>query len=81
MTKKLTQAVFDGLLPEYRWAAVDAEGDAFAFNRHPPSIRAGVWLAEVGYRRLGDTYDATDWQHSLIERKDQTLKKIFIDPA
>lgn len=25
--KKLTQAVFDGLPPEYLWAAVDAEGD------------------------------------------------------
>ena len=68
MSKQLTQAVFEGLLPEYRWAAIDANGDAFAFDRHPPFIRDGMWLAEVGYRRLGDRYDATGWQNSLIER-------------
>ena len=40
--KKLTQAVFDGLPPEFRWAAVDANGFAFVFDRHPPFIRDGM---------------------------------------
>ena len=31
----------------------------------------------MGYRRLDDRYDATEWQNSLIERKDQAVKKIL----
>lgn len=74
--KKLTQAVFDGLPPEYRWAAVDADERACAYTDDPEhdeeigifgyfncTDRAGADYIEIGYG-----YDATDWQDSKIER-------------
>ena len=68
--KKLTQAVFDNLSPEYRWAAVDASGVAFAFNEKP---RLGdiVWagVTNSDYRKVGDAFGVVDWKNSLIERQ------------
>jgi len=59
--KPLTQAVFDGLPPEYLWAKILENGDAVAGRKYE---RKETLL------RIGSGYDATDWQNSLIERQD-----------
>ena len=71
--KPLTQAVFDGLPPEYRWAVVDNRGSAYAFNAKPKPFKSDFrdWdFHNVDTVSLGMDYDATDWQNSLIERQD-----------
>ena len=72
--KKLTQAVFDGLPPEYLWAAVDADGDiVIADHEHFFWHERKKWLfpsdktIKIIVKTIG--YDATDWQNSLIERQ------------
>ena len=68
--KTLTQAVFDGLPPEYRWAAVDSEGRAYAHKCTPKGATAAYWLCVRGCAAylIGEGYDTTNWQNSLIER-------------
>ena len=70
--KTLTQAVFDGLPPEYRWAAVDSEGRAYAHKCTPKGATAAYWLCVRGCAAylIGEGYDTTNWQNSLIERQD-----------
>ena len=70
--KQLTQAVFDGLPPEYRWAAVDNRGSAYAFNAKPKPFKSDFrdWdFNNVVTISLGGDYDTTNWQNSLIERE------------
>ncbi len=69
--KTLTQAVFDGLPSEYRWAAVDSEGRAYAHKCTPKGATAAYWLCVrgCGAYLIGGGYDTTDWQNSLIERE------------
>ena len=69
--KTLTQAVFDGLPIEYRWAAVDSEGRAYAHKCTPKGATAAYWLCVRGCAAylIGGGYDTTDWQNSLIERE------------
>lgn len=65
--KKLEQSVFDGLPSEYKFAAVDANGFAWAYEEQPDMISFD------GMRRfISRSFDATDWQYSLIERKEIT---------
>lgn len=70
--KTLTQAVFDGLPSEYRWAGVEASGKAYACICELTPKQ--TWLfakdAKSAIRFVGDGYDTTDWQNSLIERQD-----------
>ena len=72
--KTLTQAVFDGLPPEYRWAAVWRTGKAVCFADRVNLCTYGydsVTLLGCKTRLfIGDGYDTTDWQNSLIERQD-----------
>lgn len=70
--KTLTQAVFDGLPSEYRWAAVDSEGRAYAHKCTPKGATAAYWLCVRGCAAylIGEGYDTTNWQNSLIERQD-----------
>ena len=70
--KTLTQAVFDGLPSEYRWAAVDSEGRAYAHKCTPKGATAAYWLCVRGCAAylIGEGYDTTDWQNSLIERQE-----------
>ncbi len=71
--KQLTQAVFDGLPSVYRWAAVDNRGSAHAFNAKPKPFKSDFrdWdFNNVVTISLGDGYDTTNWQNSLIERQD-----------
>ena len=69
--KKLTQAVFEGLPSEYRWAAVDANGKAWAFIKKP--VCDDLMFCDgddAKSENVGVFFDATDWQNSLIERQD-----------
>ena len=72
--KPLTQAVFDGLPSEYRWAAVDDRGSAYAYTDKPFIAKHSyIWSFYIGrglMMGLEGVYDATDWQNSLIERQD-----------
>lgn len=75
--KKLTQAVFEGLPAEYRWAAVDADGDVYAYIYRPSPMTMN-WIVGAGdLMAMGGDFDASKWQDSLIERKDQAVKKIL----
>ena len=63
--KKLDQDVFDGLPPEYKFAAVDANGFAWAYEEQPDMVSFD------GMRRfISRSFDVTDWKNSLIERED-----------
>lgn len=71
--KTITQAVFDGLPPEYRWAAVDNRGSAYAFTAKPKPFKSDFrdWdFNNVVTISLGGDYNTTNWQNSLIERQD-----------
>lgn len=64
--KKLDQSVFDGLPPDYKFAAVDADGFAWAYEERPDMISFD------GMRRfISRSFDATDWKNSLIEREEE----------
>ena len=73
MSKQITQAVFEGLPPEYRWALVCPDSGAFAFEKEPKPQDSEFtdWDYSVNARVkfLGAGYDARDWQNSLIERE------------
>lgn len=76
--KQLDQSVFDGLDEKWRFAAVDADGSANGFDvRVYPrgGDKYGLFAYADDYAnsddnsiRLGEGYDTTDWQNSLIER-------------
>jgi len=72
--KPLTQAVFDGLPPEYLWAAVDEDGETYAHAVKPEChFYSGRWVQPIirgSLALFGGDHDATDWQNSLIERQD-----------
>jgi hypothetical protein len=70
--KTLTQAVFNGLSSEYRWAAVDRDGDCFVFGVIPEELDGYGWGCEHGTpsHYIGENFDATDWENSLIEREE-----------
>ena len=70
--KPLTQAVFDGLPPEYLWAAISSDGRAHAHKCTPKGATEASWLCVRGCAAylIGEGYDTTDWQNSLIERQE-----------
>lgn len=73
--KKLTQSVFDGLDAKWRFAAVDGDGSAYAFMRKPEIDENDPCFVDIDankYRWIGENYDTTNWQDSLIERKELT---------
>jgi len=74
--KPLTQAVFDGLPKEYRWAVTDFCGEVFALSGEKPELNAqkNDWhFCGKDYLLILCKYgDATDWQNSLIERLSDT---------
>ena len=76
--KKLTQAVFDGLPSEYRWAVTDGSKDGLAFAavgkpRLQDDGRMMFWIKAEGDKNdfidIGFGYDPTGWSNSLIERE------------
>lgn len=70
--KTLDQSVFDGHTPDWKWAAVDANGRA-AIYTHRPILCFEAWDNDTAvtsiYLMLDGDYDATNWQNSLIERE------------
>ena len=70
--KVLDQSVFDGLPSEYRWAAISSDGRAHAHKCTPKGATEASWLCVRGCAAylIGEGYDTTDWQNSLIERHD-----------
>ena len=69
--KQLDQSVFDGLDAKWRFAAVCNSGKAIAAQERPKILKDGYFIEE-GYLLLGLGYDTTNWQNSLIERKELT---------
>lgn len=69
--KQLDQSVFDGLPPEYRWAAISSDGRAHAHKCTPKGATEASWWCVRGCAvyLIGEGYDTTDWQNSLIERE------------
>lgn len=74
---KLDQSVFDGLPPEYQWAAVDSdfnEGAVFAYACKPTldPDGFGFWVKAVDdgvdAEQIGFSDHTADWQNSLIRR-------------
>lgn len=67
--KVLDQSVFDDEPPHLKWAAVEEDGSVYLFAKKP-FIDLCKWAAGVDEVEvyIGDDYDASDWQNSLIER-------------
>ena len=78
--KKLDHSVFDGLTSEYAFAAVDANGWAFAYEQRPYLEGIDGFNCSGWIQRIPGKFDATDWQNSLIDREelpDDTLNQKF----
>lgn len=77
--KTLDQSVFDGLDEKWQFAAVDADGKAHRCNLHvkPHHERGEFWrgctFPPLEFELIGEGYDATNWQNSLIERESKEL--------
>ena len=70
---KLTQEVFERAdCPEWaKWAAVDGDGWAYYYSEMPRISICNVWSipgCQCGEKIKGYSFDASDWEHSLIER-------------
>jgi len=78
--KVLDQSVFDGLPPEYRWAAVDEDGETYAHAVKPEChFYSGRWVQPIirgSLALFGGDHDATNWQNSLIERQSSRVEQL-----
>ena len=88
--KVLDQSVFDGLPPEFKWAAVDSDGVACAYSRRKPYIFKGMkaWGFDFYQISVGGGFDSKNWKKSIINRKDsavvpepEVLKPIQLDQS
>lgn len=67
-----------------QYAAVDADGEAYWYSVKPSRVESD-WVDFYGRIRLirdGDNpfiFDATDWQHSLINRPEKVLEITMAD--
>lgn len=68
-SKKLDQSIFNDEPPHLRWAAIEEDGSVYLFAKKP-FIDLCKWAAGVDEVEvyIGDDYDASNWQNSLIER-------------
>lgn len=76
--KQLDQSVFDGLDEKWRFAAVDDDGRAYVFMRKPEIDETDPCFIDGNTTRckgIGESYDASNWQNSLIER--DTAKELL----
>lgn len=73
--KQLTQSVFDGQDEQWRFAAVDSNGEVRLQMSHPILNKTNsIWICcGQPEKSVGMKYDASDWQNSLIERKSKEL--------
>ena len=72
--KQLGQWVFEGQAEKWQFAAIDSDGRVVIFSSEPTLALAdgGRWLvhSEIGAgKRIGDNYDASGWESSLIKRE------------
>lgn len=82
----LNEKVFDlDTCPVWaQYAAVDADGEAYWYSVKPSRVESD-WVDFYGRIRLirdGDNpviFDATDWQHSIIERPEKVLEVTMSD--
>ena len=82
----LNERVFDlDTCPAWaEWAAVDADGEAYWYSVKPSRVKSD-WVDFYGRIRLirdGDDpviFDATGWNHSLIERPRKVLEITMTD--
>lgn len=65
--KQLDQSVFDELDEKWRFAARCISGKAIA-TESEPRIMLNGYYCEGGYLLIGEGYDTSNWQNSLIER-------------
>lgn len=76
---KLTVEVFNKPnCPKWaQWAAVDADGIA-VFYEEIPILGGSRWFdrGENSHKVHGGLYDASDWEHSLIERPQKELPEL-----
>lgn len=76
LLKQLDQSVFDGLSGRWQFAAVDKSGEAWIYTGKP--VREAAYWHVMNYvmdhiaSSASTGYDTTDWQNSLIERKELT---------
>ena len=73
--KQLDQSVFDGLDEKWRFAAVDGDSRVFTFKSEPSVCGDGYSVGGGGWNYVGEGYDASNWQNSLIER--DTAKELL----
>ena len=67
--KNLDQSIFDDEPPHLKWAAIEEDGSVYLFAKKP-FIDLHKWAAGVDETEvyIGNEYDASNWQDSLIER-------------
>ena len=73
--KVLDQSIFNGLSSEYKFAAIDGcTGRAYAYEQKPHiPVGKDYWRVHDGMQHPVDyDYDTSNWQNSLIERKELT---------
>ena len=67
--KQLDQSVFDGLDSKWIFAAIDKNGNTWVYT-HKPDKDSNYWYVdEPEGREIGEGYDTTNWQTSLIKRE------------
>lgn len=71
--KQLDQSVFNGLEDMWLYAATDKSGSTWIYS-HKPDRDSNYWYVDkpVG-REIGEGYDTTNWQTSLIKRETTEL--------
>ena len=74
--KKLDHSVFDGLESKWKYAAVDANGEANLYTHHiiPDSVEF-AYCDDINFdcQTIGTDYDVIDWKNSLIKRETNEL--------
>lgn len=72
--KQLDQSVFHGADKRLSLAAIESNGRAYLFEPKAEFASRSVgWRGFGLYKLIGEGYDPTDWQSSLIERESREL--------
>lgn len=67
--KQLDQSIFNGLDEKWRFAAVDSDTRVYIYEARQHIEDNRYWFGDFGLQKyIGEGYDASDWQNSLIER-------------
>lgn len=79
----LNESVFElDECPDWaQYAAVDADGEAYWYE-DAPCCMLHQWFhrSDSRYKAIGDSsFDATDWQNSLIKRPEKALEVTMAD--